>query len=247
MNGAFLIPAFLAGLLGSAHCVGMCGGIITAFSAARLRRFPVPVVATTGTLSYALSYNSGRIVSYSLAGAIAGGISGGISRLTAIASFQHGLYWAANLMLVALGLYFMDAWRGLARVEAAGAHLWSHVKPVLKPLVPADTAPKAFALGMAWGWVPCAMVYSVLLTALTSGSALTGAATMAAFGAGTLPALLSVSLGGAALAEFVRRPRVRQIAGLVLISFAVLGMYRAVHGLSLGWIDALCIAPGAHS
>ncbi|MBJ7309605.1 sulfite exporter TauE/SafE family protein [Rugamonas sp. CCM 8940] len=266
MSGLQLLPIFLVGLAGSVHCVGMCGGIVGALSAAsRPRPRPqsrpgpqpviaialaapspaspagAPAVAPADRLARVLAYNGGRIGSYMLSGALAGGLAGGAQSLARLAGLQIGFYWLANLMLVALGLYLMDAWRGLARLEAAGQPVWRRVQPLLAPLLPMDSAAKALALGGLWGWLPCGMVYSVLLTAMLSGSAAAGAAVMLAFGLGTLPMLLGLGLLGARLRETLRRRAVRIAGGLLVLSFGLLGLARAANGLSLGWIDALCL------
>jgi len=252
----------MIGLLGGVHCVGMCGGIVSAFSVASPKRpFPVPVTSGSGTLNPAsaavfddalrvTAYNAGRIGSYAIAGAIAGGIAQGVRTLTFMSSLQVGGYWLANLMLVVLGLYLMDAWRGLAHLESAGRVVWRRVQPLTKFLLPVDSVAKAFALGGLWGWVPCGMVYSVLLTAMLSGSAASGAAVMLAFGAGTLPVLLTMGMLGSRLQVWTRRRGVRITSGLIVLAFGILGLYRAANGLSLGWLDALCLTPpaalGAH-
>jgi uncharacterized protein len=261
MTGLNLLPVFLIGLLGSVHCVGMCGGIVSAFSVAsqsandRRRRFPVPVIATStsfvsteaiDTSLRVLSYNAGRISSYALAGAAAGGIAQGARALSWLSSFEIGAYWLANIMLVLLGLYLMDAWRGLSRLEDAGRTIWRHIKPLMNHFLPMNTPAKAFALGGLWGWVPCGMVYSVLLTAMLSGSATSGAAVMIAFGLGTLPTLLGIGMVGARLQALTRRRAVRVASGLIVLAFGILGMYRAANGLSLGWLDAVCISPWGH-
>ena len=146
-------------------------------------------------------------------------------------------------MLVALGLYLMDAWRGLARLEAAGNIVWRRVQPLLKHLLPMDSAAKALALGGLWGWVPCGMVYSVLLTAMLSGSAPRGAAVMLAFGLGTLPALLTMGLFGNLLQAWTRHRNIRLGAGLLVLSFGLLGLARAGGGIDIGWLGALCLTP----
>ncbi len=247
----------MIGLLGGVHCVGMCGGIVSAFSVATPRRpFPVPVTNGAGVVAQAavydgagrvIAYNAGRLASYAVAGAIAGGVAQGVKTLSFMSSLQIGGYWLANLMLVALGLFLMDAWRGLARLEAAGQTIWRRVQPLVRHLLPVDSAPKAFALGGLWGWVPCGMVYSVLLTAMMSGSASSGAAVMLAFGAGTLPVLLTMGMLGTRLQAWTRRRSVRIAAGLVVLAFGLLGLARASSGVSLGWLDSICLTPPAAS
>ena len=249
MNALSFLPLFMVGLAGSVHCIGMCGGIVGALSlgggagAAAPARAVIAIAVARPALQAnvlrVLAYNGGRIASYMLAGGVAGGIAG--AGMLHIATLQVAGYWLANLMLVALGLYLMDAWRGLARVEAAGNVIWRRVRPLLKPLMPMDTPFKALAVGALWGWVPCGMVYSALLTAMMQGSALNGAATMAAFGLGTLPTLLGMGLLGTRLRTQMQRRPVRIASGLLVLGFGLLGLLRAANGVSLGWLDALCV------
>jgi sulfite exporter TauE/SafE len=247
MSAISLVPVFMVGLLGSVHCAGMCGGIVGAFSMAPARTFPVAVVslrsaAPAAALGRVLAYNSGRIASYALAGALAGGAAGGARALAGLAVVETIGYWLANLMLVVLGLYLMDAWRGLARLEQLGRKAWRRIEPVTALLLPLDSPLKLVAMGALWGWLPCGMVYSVLLTAMLSGSALSGAAVMLAFGLGTLPMLLSMGLVGAPLRGWIGRRAVRVASGAVVLGFGALGMLRAAAGVKHGWIDALCLS-----
>ncbi len=252
MAGLNLIPVFMIGLLGGVHCVGMCGGIVSAFSVTPGSGRIIPIAAQgMRTVAHAvqedalrvLAYNAGRIASYATAGAIAGGLANSARAFSSLSSLQLVGYWLANLMLVALGLYLMDAWHGLVRLEAVGKMAWKHVQPMMKHLVPIDTPAKALALGALWGWVPCGMVYSVLLTATFSGSAMSGAAVMAAFGFGTLPVLLTMGMLGTRLQTWIRRRPVRMASGLIVLSFGLLGLFRAGNGVSLGWLDVLCVTP----
>jgi sulfite exporter TauE/SafE len=190
-----------------------------------------------------LAYNTGRIGSYGIAGALAGGIAGGAQSLTGITVLQIGGYWLANLMLVLLGLYLMDVWRGLTRLEAAGQMVWQRIRPLMQYLLPLDSPLKALALGGVWGWLPCGMVYSVLVTAMLSGSAGSGALVMLAFGLGTLPTLLTMGLFGAQFKGWAQRRPVRVTGGLLVLGFGVLGLVRAAHGLPMAWLDGVCVSP----
>ncbi|UGQ46437.1 sulfite exporter TauE/SafE family protein [Massilia endophytica] len=241
MNGLNLLPLFAAGLAGSVHCVGMCGGVVGALSTAGGGRIQVVRGVPASLPPRVLAYNAGRIASYMIAGAMAGGLAQGAANMVRIAAVQSAGYWLANAMLLMLGLYLMDAWRGLARVEAAGAVVWRRVQPAIRHFMPMDTLPKAFALGALWGWIPCGMVYSVLLTALLSGSALNGALAMLAFGLGTLPMLLALGVAGARLRAAMQRKQVRIAAGLLVLGFGLLGLARAATGATHGWLDALCL------
>ncbi len=250
MNSIALLPIFLIGLLGGVHCVGMCGGIVGAFSVATPRRpFPVPVLTQPSWFSEAagsglrvLAFNAGRMGSYMVAGAFAG-LLGSIPAMMNIAVLQRGAYWLANLTLIALGLTLMNAWHGLSRVEAAGQWVWRRMQPLMRRFLPVETAGQALALGGLWGWIPCGMVYSVLMTALLTGSALQGAGVMLAFGLGTLPLLFSMGMLGSRLQARLQTPAVRTMAGVLVLAFGLLGLYRAATGVSHGWLDAICITP----
>ena len=251
MNLLALVPVFLIGLLGGVHCVGMCGGIVGAFSVAgpAVKAFPIAVVTQTRSVAFApegslrvLAFNLGRIASYMVAGAIAG-LLGSIPALIHITTLQSIGYWLANVLLIALGLTLMNLWHGLARVESLGLWMWRRVQPLIRRFLPVETMWQAAALGSLWGWVPCGMVYSVLMTALLTGSAMNGALVMLAFGLGTLPLLFSMGLLGTRLQANLQKPSVRMIAGLVVLSFGLLGMFRLSTGLSHGWLDAVCITP----
>ncbi|MBP1205825.1 sulfite exporter TauE/SafE [Duganella sp. 1411] len=273
MMTAHLLPVFLVGLAGSVHCVGMCGGIVGAITAsgggataAPLPRNVIPIHSAARfaggaaafraqpraqpvaqALPRVLAYNAGRIGSYMLAGALAGGLAGGAQSLAKLAGLQLGFYWLANLMLVALGLYLMNAWHGLTRLEQAGRVVWQRAQPWMAPamrtLMPADRPHQAFALGALWGWLPCGMVYSVLLTAMLSGDAAGGAAVMLAFGLGTLPMLTGLGLLGARLRRVLQQRPVRIVCGLLVLAFGLFGIARAAGGLTPGWVDIVCLTP----
>lgn len=250
-----LLPAFLLGVFGSVHCIGMCGGIVGALSSAAPRALPSrPVIAirtvpAMAELSRVLCYNLGRLSSYALAGALAGGIAAGVLRgadvLGWLLPLQRAAYVAANLMLLLLGLYLTQWWSALARIERIGQGLWSLLRPLALRFIPVDTPARALALGALWGWLPCGMVYGVLLNAMLAGTAGAGALTMLAFGMGTLPVLLGAGLSGARLRQLAARAGWRRAAGLLVLGFALLGLLRASGlaglGLQRGWLDALCI------
>jgi sulfite exporter TauE/SafE len=247
-----LLPVFVVGLLGSVHCAGMCGGIVGTLSMAPGAGRAIPVRVTrkaAPALANVLAYNAGRIGSYMTAGALAGGIGQGAGALARLPALQAGGYWMANLMLVMLGLYLMDAWRGLAWLEQGGQQIWRHVRPLLRHVRPVrgrSFGPgRMLAAGALWGWLPCGMVYSVLVTAMLSASAAGGALVMLAFGLGTLPMLLGLGLLGARLRACLRLRGVRLACGALVLGFGLLGLVRAAGGLPHSWMESLCVAAGA--
>lgn len=213
-----LISALLVGLLGGGHCVGMCGGIVSAVSLSLPGQKP-----KTG---FHFSYNAGRITSYTLAGVLAGLLGSSSLFLDRLLPVEKALYLLANLMLVALGLYLAGWWRGVLVLEKAGGALWKRIQPLSKKFLPVQTARQAFALGLLWGWLPCGLVYSVLVVALATGSAWQGGALMLAFGLGTLPALLAMGMAAVRLKQVLQKPEVRRGSGVLVLAFGVYGLYR---------------------
>ncbi len=213
--------AFLTGLLGGVHCVGMCGGIVGALTV------QTPCRRDAWTLH--LAYSAGRISSYAVAGAIMGMIGGIGLIFNQVLPVQLLLYVLANLVLIGLGLYLAGLSNQFARLEGLGAWLWRRVQPYGAKVLPADTAAKAFALGTLWGWLPCGLVYSLLATALMSGGAGSGAAVMLAFGLGTLPNLLLAGMLFKRLHDFTSNRRVRLAAGALVAGFGVAGLAKAAH------------------
>lgn len=218
MSDLSFLSALLVGLGGGVHCVGMCGGVSLALSAA--------TPAGSSPLPYALSYNFGRIFSYILAGAVTGGI-GQIAK-DAVPVTGPVLAVFSGIMLIAMACYLGNWWRGLTAVEALGSKLWQRIQPLSKRFLPFRSPISAFPYGMIWGWLPCGLVYSTLTWALASGTAISGAVIMAGFGLGTLPALLAVRAGADWLSSGFRQPVVRQIIALSLLFYALLLLWRAL-------------------
>jgi len=213
------VAAFLIGLLGGVHCIGMCGGIVGALTVQAPRR--------RQAWDLHLAYSAGRIASYACAGAIMGMIGGAGLIFNQVLPVQLLLYVLANLVLISLGLYLAGLGNQLVRLEALGAGLWRRVQPYSANILPADNAGKAFLLGALWGWLPCGLVYSLLASAMLSGAAGSGAAVMLAFGLGTLPNLLLAGILFERLRGFAVDRRVRLAAGAVVAGFGVAGLARA--------------------
>jgi uncharacterized protein len=212
-----LVAVFVVGLLGAGHCAGMCGGIVAALSAQ----------PGGGRLPLHLAYSGGRIASYAAAGAIAGSIGGLGLLLSDVLPVQQALYVLANLMLLVLGLYLAGLSSLAARFEGLGRGLWARLQPLTRKLVPADTMPRALAVGLLWGWIPCGLVYGVLATALFAGSATDGALLMAAFGLGTLPNLLVAGLLMGRARRLFRAPAFRTVCGALVFGFGAAGLAHA--------------------
>lgn len=213
-----LIGALFIGLAGASHCFAMCGGVSAALSMA----IPPAQQQFGRNLAYLLCYNLGRLLSYTLAGAIVGALvasSGDIAHSKHLLQVLRSL---AAVLMIALGLYLMGWWHGILYIERLGAKIWSKIQPLAARLLPLRTPWHALPFGMVWGWLPCGLVYSMLTWSAASGSGQGGALIMLCFGLGTLPTLFA--LGGLAdrLRYWLTRPFLRKLAALFLIGYGLI-------------------------
>ncbi len=243
MDGFLLLmmaSAAAAGALGGAHCAAMCGGIASAICAGN--RGAVP-------WRRAGAYNLGRITSYTVAGALVGSVGQAGLWLRGDAVLRHGLMLTAGIAMLVLALS-LAGWSPLVRaMEGAGSRLWRHIEPCTRHFLPANTVPRAWGLGLLWGWLPCGMVYAVLLTAAATGDAVDGALVMASFGVGTLPNLLAVALFAQKLRRYSDIRAVRVAGAIAIGGF---GLYAIAHAVQPGALHAIvdCIASapaGSHA
>lgn len=235
MSDFSIIAVFMIGLLGGVHCLGMCGSIVGIFT--------TQVPKDRMRWPFHLAYSSGRIASYAVAGALVGAVGQAGMLLRDEVPVQHLLFALSSLMLVLLGLYLAGIWGAVRRLEQLGSGLWRYLQPFTTRLLPVTTVPRALGLGVLWGWLPCGLVYSVLVTALASGSAGQGALIMGAFGLGTLPNLLAIGLFWESMRGWVQSPRVRLTAGVLVIGFGVYGLLRVGYTFYVnGWSGACHVA-----
>lgn len=233
-----LSAAFIGGLAGGLHCAGMCGGIVRVLCA-------TPGSAAAPQWLYLLAYNGGRIASYMLAGALAGAVGEAGLLTRAAPMLQPLMYFLASLMLVALGAYLTGMAPVVARIEAAGTWLWRRIQPWTGGLLPVTSVTRALGLGALWGWLPCGMVYAVLLTALALGSWWQGALLMLAFGIGTLPNMLGIGLFYKRIEHLRRAGPARVLAGGAIAAFGLFGIVTAWHPAAVAGGGLLCyMIPG---
>lgn len=220
-----MTSVFTAGLLSGVHCAGMCGGIVGVVSMQLPGQRPV--------LPFQLVYNSGRILSYTVAGVMVGALGQGGLALKSGMPVQHILFGLASSMMIVMGFYLAGFGQGVRALENAGSVLWKKIQPYTRSLLPVDSLGKAFWLGVAWGWLPCGLVYTVLLTALAMGNAWQGGLIMLAFGIGTLPNLLALGLFYGSVKKFAQSRPVRLCAGLLVAGVGCYGLYKLATGMDL--------------
>lgn len=207
--------AFMIGLLGSAHCVGMCGGISASLSMA----VPVGPGFRLRQSALILTFNIGRISSYVL-----------IATLLAVVSTTAVDTWAtlgpilrtlAGSLLIVMGLSLGQWWQGIHHIERLGAPLWQRLAPVTRRFVPVTGASQALCLGLVWGWLPCGLIYSTLGWAVLQPTVGSAALTMLCFGLGTLPSMLATGFAASAIQSLRTHLGFRRLTGALMVLFGI--------------------------
>jgi len=211
---AVWITAFTAGIMGSGHCFAMCGGIAGSIGAISAKN------TYQKALSAVLPFHLGRLASYAVLGSLAGGLVGMVNMLGPVGSVGRFLRLATAVMVALIGLRFLLNWHGLDFIEKNGARIWKHLSPRLMKISNRQDTAGRLLLGLGWGLLPCGLVYTMLLTAGSSGSMLSGSVTMLAFGTGTLPAMLGLSLAAPGLSVLLADRTFRAFVGFSLIVLA---------------------------
>lgn len=225
-----LSAAFMIGLLGSTHCMGMCGGISSALALA----LPVGPYFQWRRLGLLLTYNGARITSYVLI-ALLLALPGSLAAQSWLGAGEV-LRTLSGVLLILMGLAIGQWWSGIYRLERVGNPLWKKLAPVAQRLLPVTRLPQAAALGFLWGWLPCGLVYSALSWAIIQPSLGQTAWVMGGFGLGTLPIMLASGLFATRLQRWRTHPRFRRLSGALLILFGVWTIpatQRVIHTLSL--------------
>jgi uncharacterized protein len=211
------INGLALGLASTLHCAGMCGAISSSLSLCK------PLAPHQGPQSTFLMIHAGRITAYALAGILVGAAgSPAIAWLDRENAFRV-LQWAGAIALMWIGLAtagLMPSFALLDRYMLAVSDRTARLTSVL-----GYRAPQPFFAGLAWGLMPCAMVYGALFTAMLSGSALAGGVVMLAFGAGTLPGLVATTYGIRALRQLSDRRIGREFAGLAIALLGFLSVF----------------------
>jgi uncharacterized protein len=237
VTGIEIWVVFTLGLVSSLHCVQMCGPIVLSYSVA-LDQAKTGVGRGFGTLlSGHLAYNAGRILTYSALGALAGLAGKTVAVIGQLAGVSSTLAIVGGVLMLVAGLVMFGAFPA---VQAFGGSFFRITAGFLRPLsslIASASVGGRFLLGLALGLLPCGLIYAALLRALATGSALWGAATMAAFGVGTATALLAVGVFSSA----IRRHFSRWGTQLAAVSVMAMGVLLIVRGTMPGFLA------GAHA
>ena len=219
------ITAFIVGLLGGVHCLGMCGGFVggLTFSLdARVQQNRVQM------LLFQFLYNLGRLTSYALVGALFGFLGLGLGSVATFLPIQQTLQFVAGFFMVALGLYLGGWWLGITKIEHLGECLWKKMAPYAQRMASVKYYHQAWLYGLVWGWLPCGLVYSMLVMAMTAGGAIEGASVMLAFGLGTLPNLMLMGVFAFYFTRIARMLWVKRLAGGLVVFMGFWQIYLAM-------------------
>ena len=259
-----ILSVFLLGLLGGFHCAGMCGGIVVflnrpiipitkshgpaisdhdpiddvSFKRGKRSRFAVVAVVLARQIAYSL----GRVGSYTIAGGLMGALGSSTLLLKHILPIEQIGFVLINLLMLAFALYLWGWAQSLRWLEPAGQWLWSKLSGKAARYLSPRSMKASLAAGLLWGWLPCGMVYGMLLAALASQQALDGALLLASFGLGTLPNLVALGLGAQGFGRLLKRLWLRRAAALILCAYALAGLMRLDPRAHLLSVVDVCIS-----
>ncbi len=208
---------FVIGLIGSLHCIGMCGPIALAL--------PRAGGSKAAWVAGRAVYNAGRIVTYAMMGIF----FGAVGKTMALAGLQQTVSIVAGVLLLLAVILGTNA-----RVRLSVVSLFTRPVQLLKdqlgPMLKKRGLTTLFLIGLLNGLLPCGLVYVALAGAAVSGSAAMGMATMAAFGLGTFPVMFAVSLSGGLLQSSFRH----RFQKAIPVAVAVIAILFILRGMSLG-------------
>ncbi len=213
------IEVFLIGLLGSMHCIGMCGGFVALYSLKK------PGGATL--LSH-LVYNAGRITTYSLLGGVLGALGSFFAYAGRLRGIPASVLFLAGFTMIVMGLNLFGILGKRGFFEQADITKVPAFRRLFSRVLAFESRTGVYLFGLLLGFLPCGLLYPVLITAAASGGFLPGTLTMAAFGLGTVPVLITLGLMVSRISPFLKLFLLRLAAILII----VIGIRTVLRGLS---------------
>jgi len=212
-----LWTAFIIGLAGSLHCIGMCGPIAIAL--------PLRDESKLRLLIGRILYNSGRIITYAILGLIFGFIGAGFF----IGGYQQSLSIALGILML-LTLFLPSKYASYLTGAKLHEKMTGKIRGLWRKLMQNNSIGAMFLIGLLNGFLPCGLVYIAIAGSVSTGTALGGALYMAVFGIGTFPVMLAMSLVGQVL-SFNMKSKLRK---LLPVGVAILAVLFILRGMSLG-------------
>lgn len=213
MNVTLFFALFVVGLLGSTHCMGMCGGLQQLFINIAPDKRPTTL----------LIYHCGRLSSYALITLLTATLLSRFAEQTqGFVPYANLIRLLAALLMIWLGLKQLIRLPAINRLTLATDKIWQTLRKFAKPFLPPKNRLHVFIVGLFWGWLPCSLVYSALAIALSGEYIITSVVAMSCFGLGTMPALLGMGV----LAQHLQKnPQMKQWLAALLVA---LGVYALV-------------------
>lgn len=219
------LEIFLIGLLGSMHCIGMCGGFVAMYSLKKPTAQP--------TLPYHILYNLGRITTYSLLGGILGSIGSFVAYIGEHRGIPGAVLLITGLFMVLMGLNIAGILGKRGLFEKTGITMTSVFRKLLHSILALESVWSTFLLGLVLGFLPCGLLYPIFMNAAASGGFLSGMLIMAIFGFSTVPAMMSFGLLMTRLQPHMKIALYRAAAVLIVL----LGLRTLLRGMAFnGWI-----------
>ncbi len=207
--------AFTLGLIGSTHCLGMCGPLALAIPMSTSQRI---------VMAYqALKYNLGRVLTYALLGAVFGLLGMSVE----LAGFQKGFSIVIGIFLL-FAAFFSLNWESKLANSSPLARFFQIIKKQIGRLLRNDSRQSHLLIGVFNGFLPCGMVYLAIAGAVTTGSIVNGALFMMLFGLGTIPLMLGIMLLGNVVKPSFKKV-LRSIAPVIMVAFALLLIARGLN------------------
>lgn len=218
-NIDFIIILTTAFLGSVGHCIGMCGGIVVAYTSGKIDKESSYLQQTSSHLSY----NFGRVTTY----AILGAIFGFIGHIIAFTPTSKGiLFVLTGLLMILAGLSLMGNLKFLSSLElSVSKYVW--YQNTFRKLLSSKSYSSFYLLGLLNGIIPCGLVYSFAIFAASTADPLLGALVMATFGLATIPALFFLGFVTKVLQKGNLRNIMMRLAALLVIFYGIFTLYKA--------------------
>jgi sulfite exporter TauE/SafE len=217
-NIDFIIILTTAFLGSVGHCIGMCGGIVVAYTSSKINQKSSYLHQTTSHLSY----NFGRVATYTILGAV----FGSIGQVVAFTPTSKGiLFLITGLLMLLAGLSLLGNIKFLNSAEwSVSKYAW--YQNAFRKLITSKSYGSFFLLGMLNGIIPCGLVYSFAIFAASTATPLGGALVMATFGLATIPSLFFLGF----ITKFLQKGNLRntmmKLASLLVIVYGIFTLYK---------------------
>ncbi len=216
--------AFLIGLFSTLHCFGMCGGLVGAMT---MSLDPKIRQQTSKLGLYTFAYNAGRLSSYVTAGFLMGFFGQTLRDFLMPEDGIAILRLIASILIIAMGFYIAGWFPQFSKIEKIGVPLWKVLQPIGQRLLPVKNIWQAFLFGAVWGWLPCGLVYYVLLISPAKDGAVGAALFMLMFGLGTMIPMMAAGFLSGRLAPIRQSKNIRYASGLLLIIMGIVSLLLA--------------------